>query len=60
MIFSAAQHSNAAITEMVSSPALRAGGVGGGVAGIPWGSVTSYLLLSASPNPLRSLHLLSP
>lgn len=38
MIFSAAQHSNAAITEMVSSPALRVE-----AAGIFWGPVTINL-----------------
>lgn len=38
MIFSAAQHSNAAITEMVSSPAL-----GVEASGIPWGPVTTDL-----------------
>lgn len=38
VIFSAAQHSNAAITEMVSSPAL-----GVESAGIPWGPVTADL-----------------
>lgn len=43
LIFSAAQHSNAAIKEMVSSPVL-----GGGCGG-PWGPASSFLLLSASP-----------
>lgn len=46
MIFSAAQHSNAAITEMVSTPAL-----GWGAAGIHWGpSPPPYISTPSHPD----------
>lgn len=52
MIFSAAQHSNAAITEMVSS---QPSWWGRGRSRHPQGPCTSSLQLSASPQPPRSL-----